>query len=206
MYEDLLPDAIYLALPLFTSATKVAWSTQFKDHPGLVQPKETSLKAYLGHCATCWHELPLRARGEISTMFTNRTSARLAFVNIMKSVSSPPKCYQASTTTYLILGRLIQQCPLERMKVLEGQRLSRFPSLAHVKYLTYRDYVSKESTEIDVGKLFYLIDNQGNLETTNKTLAPFFTGPNDWKGKFLNLNGPFLSMRYQDFWSMRPSI
>ena len=181
MFEDLLPDAFYLALPLLTSASKVSW-TQFKDSPGLVQPKESSLLEYLNHCASCWHELPMRTRGEISMIFTNRTSARLTFMNMMKSVSVPVKTFQASTTTHLVIGRLLQQCPIERLKVLEGHRTSRFPSLAHIKYLLYREKISKEATEIDVSKLFYLIDNQGNLETTNKTLAPFFTGPNDWKG------------------------
>ena len=96
--------------------------------------------------------------------------------------------YQRGTMTYLVLSRLIQRCPIEKMLALNGIRFSRVPSIEHLKFLVHRAKSSKEMTQIDISKLFYLIDNQGNLALTNKTLCPFFSKPTDWKGnKILNI-------------------
>ena len=69
--------------------------------------------------------------------------------------------YGRKTQTYLIMSRMIQQCPLERMKIFDEIRLSRFPSIAHYHYFVKRAKSDKSDLQADVGNGFYVIDNQG---------------------------------------------
>ena len=69
--------------------------------------------------------------------------------------------YGRKTQTYLIMSRMIQQCPLERMKIFDEIRLSRFPSIAHYHYFVKRAKNDKSDLQADVGNGFYVIDNQG---------------------------------------------
>ena len=93
-----------------------------------------------------------------------------------------PLDYGRKTQSYLVLSRLIQQCPIERLKVLEEIRLSRFPSLAHYHYFIERAAKEKSDCQADVTNGFYVIDNQGNLESTASTLVPFFSAIPAWSG------------------------
>ena len=129
----------------------------------------------------CVNSSLFRARNNIAEFFIDRTSARPSFLDMMKSVSVDDNDFQRDRTTYLILGRSVQQVPIERLKVLRGVRCSRFPSLKHAKYLSMRAR-STAATTVDISKLFYLIDNQGNLQVTNQTLFPFFSAPTAWTG------------------------
>ena len=54
--------------------------------------------------------------------------------------------------------------------------------MAHYRYLTKRSRGKKSDLEADIGNGFYVIDNQGNLESTNATLLPFFSKIPTWSG------------------------
>ena len=195
---------MYLALPLLVFPKTVNYQS-LKSIDGFRYPTNRAEQLYLAYAVRAWdgigsRKVALRTQGTIADHFSKyqRDSKFFKeFGKVMTSHSWSPYNWQRKSQTFLILSRLVQQCPIERLSVLgnshtstisastevqkvlkhilEMHRVSRLPSMAHYGYLTKRAKENSADLRADISNGFYMIDNQGELLFCFIKIGPFAT-------------------------------
>lgn len=123
--QNRIPDAMYLALPLLVFPKTVNYQS-LKNIDGFRYPSNRCEQLYLAYAVRAWDlignkKAAIRTQGAIADHFSKYDRDQKFFKEFGKAMTShswSPYDWQRKSQTFLILSRLVQQCPIERLMVL----------------------------------------------------------------------------------------
>ena len=116
---------MYLALPLLVFPKTVNYQS-LKNIDGFRYPSNRCEQLYLAYAVRSWDlignkKAAIRTQGAIADHFSKYDRDQKFFKEFGKAMTShswSPYDWQRKSQTFLILSRLVQQCPIERLMVL----------------------------------------------------------------------------------------
>ena len=116
---------MYLALPLLVFPKTVNYQS-LKNIDGFRYPSNRCEQLYLAYAVRAWDlignkKAAIRTQGAIANHFSKYDRDQKFFKEFGKAMTShswSPYDWQRKSQTFLILSRLVQQCPIERLMVL----------------------------------------------------------------------------------------
>ena len=121
---------MYLALPLLVFPKIVNYQS-LKNIDGFRYPTNKCEQLYLAYAVRAWDlignkKAAIRTQGTIANHFSKYDRDQKFFKEFGKAMSSHSWSaydWQRKSQTFLILSRLVQQCPIERLMVLGMYRV-----------------------------------------------------------------------------------